>query len=95
MFAMKIVITIVVEFRGFHGLPGVLVHLDFQNPGIPSPGGGIKRGLPREFSTQSDHLVNYLLILLIKYEKGIVSKNEKQHCVAEKISDFFIPKKFS
>ena len=34
------------------------------------------------------------LILFIKYEPSIVSKNEKQHRVAEKISDFFVQKNF-
>ena len=34
------------------------------------------------------------LILFIKYELRIVSKNEKQHSVAQKISDFFVPKIF-
>ena len=32
------------------------------------------------------------LIIFIKYEPSIVSKNEKQHRVAEKISDFFVQK---
>ena len=31
------------------------------------------------------------LILFIKYEPSIVSKNKKQHRVAEKISDFPTP----
>ena len=41
---------------------------------------------------QPSGLIKYL-ILFIKYEPSIVSKNEKQHRVAEKISDFFVQKK--
>ena len=36
-------------------------HLDLKIPGIPSPGGGIKQGLPREFLTQSDPALTPLL----------------------------------
>ena len=49
---------------------------DLKNPGIPSPGGGIQQGLPREFWTQSDHLL----------------KSGFKHRVANKIFDFFVQK---
>ena len=47
--------------RGSHGCLGPAYgpqdHLNFRNPGIPSPGGGIKQGLAREFLTHSVHLL--------------------------------------
>ena len=42
---------------GLIDLTGPLVHLYLQNPGIPSPGRGIKCGHPQLFFKQCDHLV--------------------------------------
>ena len=40
-----------------------------KKPGIPSPGDGIKQDLPREFLTQSDHLLKYYTLTLTLYRK--------------------------
>ena len=48
----------IINFNRIFKLKGIVTPIpNFRNPGIPLPGGGIKRGLLREFRTQSGHLV--------------------------------------